>query len=344
MALLFNCLEEAPYTMRSLGRILVTYQPEAEERQIYREILEDLAQIHYLKDEPRRDQTKRLKTADIIIALSFSQKEIDAAQIALLPNVRFIQLIYAGADNIPFELVPPEIILASNAGAFARPIAEHVLALSLALAKKIIPKNKLLQEGRFDRSGFNQEIRGGTCGIVGLGGNGQEIAKTMQAMGMRVYGINRSGQTDRPVEFIGTVADLQKVLQDSDVVVVTTPLTRATRNMIAEKQLGWMKKDAILINVGRGDVINQKALYAHLKAHPDFRAGIDTWWAEPAGKEAFKLDYPFFELPNIIGSPHIADHVPGAILHATRRALENVRNFLLDNELHGVLKREDYLD
>ncbi len=62
-----------------------------------------------------------------------------------------------------------------------------------------------------------------------------------------------------------------------------------------------------------------------------------------AGKDAFKLDYPFFELPNIIGSPHIADHVPGSMPHATRRALENVRNFLMGNELRGVLNREDYL-
>ena len=105
-----------------------------------------------------------------------------------------------------------------------------------------------------------------------------------------------------------------------------------------------MKRDAILINVGRGDVINQKALYKHLKAHPDFYAGIDTWWSEPAGKEPFKLDYPFFELPNIIGSPHIADHVPHSIPNATRRALENVRNFLMGNELRGVQNRADYLD
>ena len=162
-------------------------------------------------------------------------------------------------------------------------------------------------------------------------------------MGMRVYGINRSGKTDLPVEFIGTVEDLKKVLQDSDVVVVTTPLTRETRDMIAEKELGWMKQNAILINVGRGDVINQKALYEHLKAHPDFCAGIDTWWSEPADKEAFKQDYPFFELPNIIGSPHIADHVPGSMPDATRKALENVKNFLMGNRLRGVLNREDYL-
>ena len=324
-------------------KILVTYEPGADEIKIYREIFEDLAKVHYFKDESKTDRTTLLNAADIIIALSFSQKEIDAAEIALLHNVRFIQLLYAGADNIPFELIPPEIILASNAGAFARPIAEHVLALTLALAKKLIPKNKMLQEGQFDRSGFNREIRGGVCGIIGFGGNGQEIAKTMQAMGMQLFGINRSGKTDFPVDFIGSVEDLRKVLEASHVVVLTAPLTRETKDLIGEYELGWMKKDAILINVGRGDVINQKALYKHLKSNPGFCAGIDTWWSEPAGKEAFKLDYPFFELPNIIGSPHIADHVPHSIPHATRSALENVRNFLMGNKLRGVLNREDYL-
>jgi phosphoglycerate dehydrogenase-like enzyme len=324
-------------------KILVTYEPDPGDRQIYREIFENLATVHYLQDETKTDRIKVLKAAEIVIALSFAKKEIDAAEIPLLENLRLIQLLYAGADKIPIELIPPEIILASNAGAFARPIAEHVLALTLALAKNLILKNKMLQDGRFDRSGFNQELRGAVCGIVGLGGNGREIAKTMQAMGMRVFGINRSGKTDLPLEFIGRPGDLKTVLEESDVVVVTTPLTRETRNMIAEKQLGWMKKEAILINVGRGDLIDQKALYAHLKAHPNFRAGIDTWWAEPAGKGALKLDYPFFELPNIIGTPHIADHVPGAIPYATRRALENVKNFLTGHPLRGILNRKDYI-
>jgi glycerate dehydrogenase len=324
-------------------KIIVTYEPDAEEREIYGNLLEDLSQVHYLKDAPKSNRSQLLNAADIVIALSFSPKEIDPAEISLLQNARFIQLIYAGADNIPFEFIPEDIILASNVGAFAGPIAEHVLALTLALAKNLVPKNKQLQEGQFDRSGFNQEIRGGVCGIIGFGGNGKEIAKTMQAMGMQIYGINRSGKTDLPVDFIGTVEDLPEVLKDSDVVVATTPLTCETRDLIAEKELGWMKKDAILINVGRGDVINQKALYEHLKANPDFRAGIDTWWSEPVGQEAFNLAYPFFDLSNIIGSPHIADHVPGSMTNAIRRALENVKNYLMGNELRGVLRREDYL-
>ena len=324
--------------------VLVTYKPGEKDRKIYQDVLGDLAQVHYTEDRSGNTRMDLLGAADIIIALSFSKKEIELQEVSLLQRARFIQLIYAGADRIPFELIPEGIVLASNVGAFAKPIAEHVLALILALAKKLIPKNNLLMSGNFDRSGFNQEIRGSVCGIIGFGGNGREIAKTMQAVGMKIYGINRSGKTDVHIDFIGTVDDLRKVLEASHVVVVTTPLTRKTKDLIAKKELEWMKPDAILINVGRGDVINQRALYEHMKANPEFRAGIDTWWSEPAEPGALDLDYPFFELPNIIGSPHNADHVPGSMPYATRKALENVREFLLGNEIRGVLKREDYLE
>jgi phosphoglycerate dehydrogenase-like enzyme len=166
----------------------------------------------------------------------------------------------------------------------------------------------------------------------------------MRAVGMKVYGINRSGKTGAAVDFMGKVTDMKKVLQAADVVVVTTPLTRETLNLIGKNELAWMKPDAILINVGRGDVINQQALYAHLESNPNFRAGIDTWWSEPTGQEAFKLEYPFFDLPNIIGSPHNADDVKGIMPQATRLALENVKNFLMGDEIRGVLNRNDYLD
>ena len=324
--------------------ILVTYAPGEEEKDIYREVLEDIANVHFLADKTGNERIELLNGAEVVIALSFSQKEIDPTEISRLENMRFVQLIYAGADNIPFARISADITLASNAGAFAEPIAEHVLALTLALAKNLFPKYKMLCDGRFDRSGFNRKLRDGICGIIGFGGNGRKIAETMRAMGMKVYGINRSGKTGAPVDFMGNDTDMKKVLQAADVVVLTLPLTRETRNLLGKKELTWMKPDAILINVGRGDVINQQALYSHLVSNPDFRAGIDTWWSEPTGKEAFNLDYPFFDLPNIIGSPHVADHVPPSIPDATRIALENVRNFLMGNDIRGVLNRNDYLD
>jgi len=123
---------------------------------------------------------------------------------------------------------------------------------------------------------------------------------------------------------------------------VTTPLNRETRDLIGSRQLQWMKPDAVSISVGRGAVINQRALYEHLKANPDFRAGIDTWWSEPVSHGEFKVQYPFFELPNFIGSPHIADHVPGSMAHATRQGLANVKSFLLGKKLHGLVNPGDY--
>ena len=324
--------------------ILVTYAPGEEEKDIYREVLGDIANVHYLADKTGNERIELLNGAEVIIALSFSQKEIDPTEISRLKNVRFVQIIYAGADNIPFALIPENVILASNAGAFAEPIAEHVLALTLALAKNLFPKYKLLCDGRFDRSGFNRKLKDGICGIIGLGGNGRKIARTMRAVGMKVYGINRSGKTEAPVDFMGNVTDMKKVLQAADVIVVTTPLSRETRNLLGKKELAWMKPDAILINVGRGDVIDQQALYAHLESNPDFRAGIDTWWSEPVSQGNFTLEYPFCKLLNFIGSPHNADHVPGSIPHATRLALENVKHFLLREDIRGVLDRNDYLN
>ena len=315
--------------------ILVTYEPAAEEVDIFQEALTGMAQVCFLRQESGSSRSRLLANADIIVALSFSPNEILPAEIPLLQNTRFIQLIYAGADKIPFAQIPAGITMASNAGAFAEPIAEHVLGMTLALAKNLVFRNKQLSAGSFDRTGFNREIRGGVCGIIGFGGNGCAIAGKMRAMG---------GRTDASIDFIGTVADLRVVLEASDVLVLAAPLTRATRNMIGKKELNRMKPDAVLINVGRGNVVDQKALYEHLKNHPEFKAGIDTWWSEPAEAGPFKLEYPFFDLPNIIGSPHCADHVPGAMPHATRVALQNVKRFLQGRDLRGVLNREDYLD
>jgi phosphoglycerate dehydrogenase-like enzyme len=95
--------------------------------------------------------------------------------------------------------------------------------------------------------------------------------------------------------------------------------------------------------VARGPVIDQEALYRHLKDTPQFRAGIDTWWEEPGSHGSFRLRYPFFDLPNLIGSPHIADVVPGTMLAATRLAVENIAHHLQGKRIKGVLHRRDYV-
>ena len=326
-----------------MKRVLVTYTPADDERFVFTDTLKELARVDFLPGKPENERHQLLSCAEIVVSQSFSINEVDSVEVRQLKNLRFIQLVFAGADSVPYGHIPENIPIASNPGAFAQPLAEHVLALTLALAKNLLPKHSLLAQGRFDRSGLNKAVKGAVCGIIGFGGNGKEIAKLMRGVGMRVYAVNRSGQTDADVDFIGTPQDLAKVLSESHVVVLVTPLTRVTRNLIGSIELEQMKADAILINAARGDVVDQGALYEHLKAHPQFQAGIDTWWSEPDHQGEFRIEYPFFELPNLIGSPHNADDVPGQMLKATERAVENVKKFILRKDMMGLIDRRDYL-
>ena len=165
----------------------------------------------------------------------------------------------------------------------------------------------------------------------------------MRAFGARILAINTSGQTDEPVDFIGTTRDLQQVLSRADIVVISMPLSNSTRGLIGAEQLSWMKEDAILVNVARGEIIDEHALYEHLRTHPQFKAGIDAWWVEPFRHGRFAMNEPFLALPNVLGSPHNSGMVPQALLDATRDAVENVLKFLDGQPIKGVFRREDYL-
>jgi len=165
----------------------------------------------------------------------------------------------------------------------------------------------------------------------------------MRAFGARIYAVNRTGRSSEPAEFVGTLADLDRVLAAADVLVISLPLTLATRGLLGSRELSLMKPAAIVVNVARGPIIDQRALYEHLSTHPQFSAGIDTWWDEPAADGAFRADYPFFDLPNVLGSPHNSSIVPGTMLGAARLAAQNVRRYLRGEAVTGVVRRDDYV-
>jgi glycerate dehydrogenase len=282
-----------------------------------------------------------LRNADASLNLNW-RSEFSESDDAVLATLRFAQFLSAGADNIPFERISPNVVIASNIGAFAAPMAEHVLAMTLALAKRLILQNQQLEQGVFDQTTPSLALDGARVGIIGYGGIGTACARLFRSFGSRILAINTSGATDDPVAFVGTLDDLERVLRISDVVVLTLPLTRTTRGIIGPRELGWMHSNAILVNVSRGAIIDERALYEHLLANTAFQAAIDAWWAESPVTKPFEPAYPLLALPNLLGSPHNSWNVPGAVLDATRAAANNIARFLRGQEVRGIVRREDY--
>jgi glycerate dehydrogenase len=321
--------------------LIVTYTIGEAKRALLKEIFGADARLSFLVDMPPGLREQALIDADVLLSWNLP-KELGPSELGLLKNVRMIQLLSAGADHVPFDDLPRDIVIASNVGAYADPMAEHVLAMTLALAKNLFREHQNLVRGEFNQSRLNRALRGRVCGILGLGGIGRATARLMRTFGVRIHAVNTSGTTSEPVEFIGTLKDLQQVLSSSDVVVISLPLNKATRGLIGKRELAWMKPDAILVNVARGDIIDEGAFYAHLTAHPDFMAGIDAWWIEPFRSGEFRTNYPLLTLPNVLGSPHNSAMVPGMTDEGTRRAADNVKRFLHGEPLVGVVRREDY--
>ncbi len=216
------------------------------------------------------------------------------------------------------------------------------MAMTLSLAKRLPAGQAALARGEFDRSTPSRTLHGAVCAILGYGGIGQATARLMRAFGAQIHAVNSTGRASEAVEWAGTLADLDQLLAAADVLVIAIPLTAATRGLIGPRELGLMKPGAILVNVARGAIVQERALYEHLKATPEFSAAIDAWWDEPRGGAPFRPTYPFLELPNLLGSPHNSGDVPGIMRYAASRAAENICRFLRGEQVTGLIRREDY--
>jgi phosphoglycerate dehydrogenase-like enzyme len=321
--------------------VAVSYPVDDEFARINTGVLGGLAEVVFLHGRPEEEFRKILRQADVLIGWHLSA-ELPAGILQSSARLRFVQLLSAGADSVDFAAIPERLMLAANVGAYAEPIAEYVMAMALALARRLPERHADLARGEFKMWERVLTLDGAVCAILGFGGIGRATARLMRAFGARIHAVNSSGCTSEPVEFIGTLADLDQVLAAADVLVIALPLINATRGLIGARELGLMKPAAILVNVGRAAIVDERALYEHLRDQPQFCAGIDTWWHEPGPGSGFSTRYPFFDLPNLIGSPHNSGVTDGALQAGAGKAAENVRRFLRGEAVTGVARREDY--
>jgi glycerate dehydrogenase len=321
------------------SHIVVTFNIDEKEKELLVKTIPERTSFSFLSELNEENRKKALQAADVLFSWN-PQKELSKDEYPLLTRLRFLQLLSAGADHVPFDDIPEGVKIASNVGAYAEPMAEHVLAMVLALAKQLLKNHDKLARGEFNQFEINKMVSGSTVGIIGFGGIGKAVAKLFRCLGCRIYAINSSGMTQEAVDFIGTLKDLDYVLKESDIVVLSIALNKQTRNLIGRRELELMKPDAVLVNVARAALIGEAALFEHLVNNPHFKAGIDAWWVEPFGTGTFKMDHPFCELPNFIGSPHNSAMVPGVIERAVELAASNVCNFIQDKPIRGVVSPE----
>lgn len=315
----------------------------------------------YLEEEDRRELqqvvrpgTKLVTREEIEVITDEALSEVEVilcaglhglppTRIRRMESLKMVQTLLAGADHLPPEVFKPGTAVCTGSGAASHHVAEHAFALLLAAARNVVTHTDAIRAGRFDRSPTNRPLLGLVLGIVGLGNVGRAVAHLGRAFGMKVMAINRSGRTPEAVDFIGTLEALQRVLRDSDYVVLCLPLTLETSGLIGSGELETMKESAVLVNVARGDVVQEKALYNHLRSHREFRAASDVWWRYPEGERGRPYTHPFHQLENFIATPHVAGHVPGHRKAMMRLAIENIGNFYMGKPLMNRVAEKDSL-
>jgi D-3-phosphoglycerate dehydrogenase len=251
------------------------------------------------------------KDVEVILCVRLSAAVVNAAE-----KLRLIQKTGAGVDAIPFDSFKDrDIHVANTSGTNAIPVAEGAFALIIALAKRIVPRHIGMQRGDIRRE-RGILLKGKTLGILGLGSIGTEVAKRGQAFGMKVVAMKRHPTQEKKEElgltFLGGSSDLRHILETSDFVVVTLPLTPETRGLIGESELKVMKKTSYLVNIARAAIIQEESLYRALKEKWIAGAALDVWytphWWDPkwraTGGQTQPSRYPIHKLENVIATPH----------------------------------------
>ena len=310
-----------------MNTVVIVYDLDGRSREVVAAALDGVASAVYLSDLGDAARADALRNADAVLART--TRELRQGEIELLKDIRLLQFINAGIDFVPLADLPPGVTVATNGGAYAEPMAEHALAMMLAAAKRLLIEHSALARSEFNQFARNRMLAGGVCGILGFGGIGIAMARLARGIGMKVHAINRRGHSEAPTDWIGTPAQLDVLLAASDVLVICTPLTPATLGMIGAPQLARMKDDAILVNLARGEIVDEQALYERLVAYPGFTVCIDAWWIEPIRHGTFRMDQPFMTLPNVIGSPHnSAAAIAGTGTVGLQRAMANIKRAL----------------
>jgi phosphoglycerate dehydrogenase-like enzyme len=255
--------------------------------------------------DQRRDA---LADADAVICMRLAPADVERAE-----RLRLVQAMATGVDSIAVDALPAGCVVC-NVHAHETAIGEYVLMAMLALARRLVPQDRALRGGTWigpnTEAPRDRDLRGRTVGVVGLGHIGERVVELGRGIGMRAIGITHRPSEERAraagVEWLGAMDELPRLLREADFAVVAVPLAPETRGLIGARELDLLGPEGYLVNVARGPIVDEAALYEALRDGRIAGAAIDVWWNYPPrrGEEVVPAAYPFWELDNVVLSPH----------------------------------------
>ena len=287
--------------------------------------------IDYPFTQPHETR-KRLAEATIAVT---NKVRVDEAVLADLPKLRFIAVAATGVDAVDLPACTRRGILVSNARNYAADaVAEHTMALILALSKNLLPYVRDVQEGIWSQSEVfcltDRKIRslaGSVLGVIGYGSIGQAVAHRAQAFQMSALIGERRGRSTRP----GRVP-FETVLKEADVLTLHVPLTRDTRNLLGSSEFDQIKPGALLVNTARGGLVDQDALIAALNKGKLGGAALDVLSEEPPNQ-----DHELLKPRNdLLVTPHVAWRSDAAQQALADQVVDNINGFLRGRPINLV--------
>jgi len=241
---------------------------------------------------------------------------------AACPALKLVSIWGTGTDNIDLEAAKRRgITVCNTAGVNANAVAEHTVALMLAVARRIPRLDREMRAGAWPREMLTQ-LLGKTLGVFGTGAIGLRVIALARALGMEVLAWSARGETERVAAAGARAASKEQIVHEADVVTLHIRLAPETRGFLGAAELAAMKRPAILVNTGRGALVDRAALLDALR-EGRLAAGLDVFHEEP-----LKPGDPILDLPNVVLSPHNAGQTPEVIRDGLLRAVENIENFL----------------
>ncbi len=274
--------------------------------------------------------------ADVIFNWS-AGRDLVREVFAMTPRVRWVHSRSAGLDSLLFpELVDSPVPLTNGSGVFSQSLGEFALAAILYFAKDFRRMLRNQMAGRWEQFDVH-EIQGQTVGIIGYGDIGRAIASRVHAMGMRVLAVKRhaNSHTDPLVDRVYSPEQRCEMIAQCDYVACAAPLTPETRGMIGDPEFAAMKPGSVIINVGRGPVIDEPAILKALTEGRIKGAGLDVFTHEPLPD-----GHPFYKMENVLLSPHCADHTMDWLEQAMRFFLENFDRYAKGEPLRNVVDKK----